>query len=241
MKGINHLVLCARRLDAIRQLYGDLGFTLCPPGQHPFGTGNTIIQLHGSYLELLAVTRPQDVVEHSAGAFSFSAFNRDYLSRHEGFSMLVLDSDDALRDRREWNEAGLTTYEPFQFSRTAHMVDGSEVIVGFSLAFVSNKAAPWLGLFACEHFLPEYYSQASFQTHANGAHRLDDVWISGRGALELESYLEWFLERIPSGTALAGSTCPPASGRSFSRSQPSSRLPSACRRPTLKTVPTWLD
>ena len=62
-----------------------LGFTITPRGQHPFGTGNSIIQLQGIYLELLSVTVPQDVPEHSAGHFSFAAFNRDYLARHEGF------------------------------------------------------------------------------------------------------------------------------------------------------------
>jgi hypothetical protein len=190
MKGINHLVLCANDLDAIRRLYGDLGFTLCPAGQHPFGTGNTIIQLHGTYLELLAVTRPEDIIEHIPGEFSFSAFNRDYLNRHEGFSMMVLDTQDALADINNWKGAGLLTYKPFEFSRTARMPDGSDVTVGFSLAFVSNKAAPWLGLFACQHYRPEYYSQPMYQTHANGAHHLEDVWISGPGSLGLAPYLE---------------------------------------------------
>jgi hypothetical protein len=189
MKGINHLVLCANDLTSIRQLYSDLGFTLCPAGQHPFGTGNTIIQLHGTYLELLSVTRPDDVVEHGPDAFSFSAFNRDYLSRHEGFSMMVLDSDSASEDISAWKKAGLTTYAPFEFSRVARMPDDSDVKVGFSLAFVSNEAAPWLGLFACQHYRPEYYAQAMYQAHANGAHHLEDVWISGPGAIDLAPYL----------------------------------------------------
>lgn len=190
MKGINHLVLCADSLERIRHLYAELGFTLCPAGQHPFGTGNTVIQLHGTYLELLSVTRPQDIVEHAAGSFSFSAFNRDYLKRHEGFSMLVLDTPDAERDIREWQAAGLRTYAPFKFSRQAKLSDGSDVTVGFSLAFTSNETAPWLGLFACQHFRPDYYAQPRYQFHANGAHHLQDVWISGPGALELAPYLK---------------------------------------------------
>lgn len=188
MKGINHLVLAAHSLDQIRQLYLELGFTLTPSGQHPFGTGNTIIQLRGSYLELLAVTRPQDVIEHGPAEFSFSAFNRDYLARHEGFSMMVMDTPDARADRAAWKAAGLQTYDSFDFARLAKMPDGEEVTVGFSLAFVSNKAAPWLGLFACQHFRPQYYAQPHYEQHANGAHDLHDVWVSGTGALDLESY-----------------------------------------------------
>ena len=58
------LCLTGHDLDAMRAAYAALGFTLAPRGQHPFGTGNAVIQLHGSYLELLAVARPQDVPEH---------------------------------------------------------------------------------------------------------------------------------------------------------------------------------
>jgi len=188
VKGINHLVLAAHNLDSIRAHYEALGFKLTASGQHPFGTGNAVIQLHGSYLELLAVTRPQDIIEHGTREFSFSAFNRDYLQRHEGFSMLVLDTGDAASDIREWTAAGLQTYAPFEFSRKARMPDGEDVMVGFSLAFVSNRLAPWLGLFACQHYRPEYYAQPQFMTHSNGAHHVDEVWISGPGALALSGY-----------------------------------------------------
>ena len=126
MKGINHLVLAGRDLEAMRSHYAGLGFTVTPRGQHPFGTGNSLIQLHGSYLELLAVTAPQDVPEHRAGHFSFAAFNRDYLARHQGFSMLVLDTADARADIKAWRAAGLHTYEPFDFSRMAKMPDGGD-------------------------------------------------------------------------------------------------------------------
>src|SRR5215472_4171320 len=107
MKGINHLVLAGHDLEAMRSHYQALGFTVTPRGQHPFGTGNSLVQLHGTYLELLAVTAPNDLPEHRTGQFSFAAFNRDYLKRHEGFSMLVLDTADARADIAAWRAAGL--------------------------------------------------------------------------------------------------------------------------------------
>jgi catechol 2,3-dioxygenase-like lactoylglutathione lyase family enzyme len=189
MKGINHLVLTGRDLRAMRDLYEGLGFTLTAAGQHPFGTGNTIIQLRGSYLELLAVTQPQDVVEHGRNNFSFSAFNRDYLARHEGFSMLVLDTASAADDIARWQAEGLQTYAPFEFSRKARLPDGADVTVGFQLAFVSNPEAPWLGLFACQHFRPDYYAQPQFMAHRNGAKRLREVWICAKDAYRFASYL----------------------------------------------------
>jgi glyoxalase-like protein len=118
VRGINHFVLTARSLDAISAAYERLGFTLAPRGQHPFGTGNVVIQLHGNYIELLSVTRPQDVPEHSEERFSFAAFNRDYLARHEGFSMTAFGTPDAVADRNAWSAEGLKTYEPVE-SRTS--------------------------------------------------------------------------------------------------------------------------
>jgi hypothetical protein len=189
MKGINHLVLAGRDLEAMRSNYQALGFTVTPRGQHPFGTGNSVVQLHGSYLELLTVTISKDVPEHRAGIFSFAAFNRDYLARHEGFSMLVLDTSDARADIQAWRAAGLQTYEPFDFSRMAKMPDGTDVKVGFSLAFVSHPTVPWLGLFACQHYRADYYEQPQYLTHRNCASTVKDVWIVGETAMELASYI----------------------------------------------------
>ncbi|MBA3446099.1 MAG: VOC family protein [Pseudaminobacter sp.] len=200
MKGLNHLVIAAHDLDALCATWAELGFSLTPRGQHPFGTGNAIVQLHGCYLELLSVTIAAEVIEHGARQFSFSAFNRDYLARHEGFSMMVLGTADAAADIAAWRKSGLQTYEPFEFSRLAKMPDSEEVRVGFSLAFVTTPAAPWLGHFACQHYRPEYYAQPHFQRHENTAQRVRDVWISGVGALALANHLSIMIGAPPTVT-----------------------------------------
>jgi Glyoxalase-like domain len=190
MKAINHLVLAGRDLEAMRAHYAGLGFTVTPRGQHPFGTGNSLVQLDGSYLELLAVTAPQNVPEPDPEHFSFAAFNRDFLKRHEGFSMLVLDTPDARADVKAWCAAGLHTYEPFDFSRPAKLADGSEITVSFTLAFVSHPAAPWLGLFACQHHTPEYFAQSLYLQHGNGAKCVQNVWIVGDAAPDLAGFMQ---------------------------------------------------
>ncbi len=182
MRGLNHFVLGAADLDALRALWSGLGFTLTPTGHHPFGTSNTIIQLQGSYIELIAVTRPDLVEDHRAGHFSFSAFVRDYLDRHPGFAMVVFDSADAEADLARWRAGGLAAFAPFRFSRPARLPDGAEVTVGFALAHVTHAGAPWLGHFACQHFLPAYYAQPPYLRHPNGALRVAEAWVSGAGA-----------------------------------------------------------
>ena len=96
--------------------------------------------------------------------------------------MMVLDTPDARADIQSWRSAGLQTYEPYDFSRMAGMPDGTEVKVGFSVAFVSHSAAPWLGLFACQHFMPEYDEQPQYLEHFNGALKILDVWVVGETA-----------------------------------------------------------
>jgi hypothetical protein len=189
MKGINHLVLTAHDLGRLRSAYQALGFTVTSRSQHPFGTGNSIIQLHDSYLELLSVTIPQDVPEHRVGHFSFAAFNRDYLVRHEGFSMLVFDTPDARADITSWRTAGLQTYGPYDFSRMAKMPNGEDIKVGFSSAFVTNPAAPWFGVFACQHPRPEYFAQPQYQNHSNTAWSVQDLWIAGEAAPDLAGFM----------------------------------------------------
>lgn len=188
MRGLNHLVLAGRDLDAMQSLYARLGFTVTPRAQHPFGTGNVVIQLKGCYLELLSVTIPQDVIEHGADSFSFSAFNRDYLDRHEGFSMAVFDTADAAADIAAWKAAGLPTYAPFGFRRPGRLPDGRDITLGFQLAYTSAPQAPWLGHFSCQHFAPEYYEQPQFLEHANAARAVHDVWVSGDGATGLAGH-----------------------------------------------------
>jgi hypothetical protein len=197
MKEINHLVLAAHNLEALRATYAALGFTLCPTGHHPFGTSNTAIQLERNYLELLAVTEPANVFAHTPTTYSFSAFNRDYLARHEGFSMLVLGTDNARGDLARWSSAGIETYEPFDFSRPARMANGDHVTVGFTLAFATNPALPWIGTFSCQHLSPSYFRQPEYQRHANTALGVADVWICGGDAEELAGYFATLADSTP--------------------------------------------
>src|SRR5215467_6004304 len=187
MKGINHLVLASHDLEALRSAYQALGFAVKQRGGLPFGISNSIVQLQGSYLELLSVTG--DVPEHSPGHFSFGAFNRDYLARHEGFSMLVLDTLDARADIASWREAGLQVYEPLDVSRMATMPDGENVKLGWSLAFVTHPGAPWFRVFACQFHRPQFYTQPQYQNHTNTAATVQDVWITGEAAPDLAEFM----------------------------------------------------
>ena len=189
-RGIDHLVLCVHDLDATRRTYETLGFTTTPVAHHPWGTANSLVQLQGCFLELLSVAEPDKIETPGAGAFSFGAFNRDFLTRREGFSMLVFQSEDARRDHAEFAEKGLPEYAPFDFSRQAKLPDGSEATVAFSLAFAINPDMPEAAFFVCQQHAPQYFWKPDYQRHANGARSVAEVLMRAEKPADHAAFFE---------------------------------------------------
>jgi hypothetical protein len=192
MKSIDHLVLCGTDLEAMRKKFAALGFILTPVAQHPFGTHNSLVQLDGLFLELLSLAQPDKIPEHRPGHLSFAAFNRDFLEQGEGFSMLALDSENARGDLASYRQRGLDTYEPFDFSRRAKLPGGEEVVVGFSLAFVSSPHMPRAGFFSCQQHAPQYFWQPQYQNHPNGAVTVLEAALVAERPQEHRGFLESF-------------------------------------------------
>jgi hypothetical protein len=211
MKGIDHLVLCGRDHSAMREAYAALGFTLTPEARHPFGTGNSLVQLEGCFLELLSVFEPDKIFEPEAGRFSFAAFNRDFLAEREGLSMLVLDSIDARADVAAFRASGLRTYEPFDFSRQARLPDGSQATVGFSLAFTTDPQLPNMAFFTCQQHAPEHFWKAQYQRHSNRALTVLEVTMVAAKPSDHAQFLSAFCG-IPSQPVKGGITVRTARG-----------------------------
>lgn len=169
LRGLDHLVVAVNDLDAAGKAYADLGFTVTPVNRHDWGTANRLVQLDGFFIEILTVAEPDKIPEATDATFSFGAFNRDFLARREGASMLVLDSTGPEADRAEFQKAGLRLFEPFSFERVANLADGSTARVGFDLTFAGDPLSPGIGYFTCHNRYPENFWKADFQSHANGA------------------------------------------------------------------------
>ena len=174
-RGIDHLVLCVSDLDRAIAFYRRAGFTTTPRAQHPWGTDNTLVQLQGCFLELLTIARPELIEETAHRRFGFGAFNRDFLARGEGMSMLVFESNDARSDRDALSARGLPPWDVFDFERQARLPDGSSVRVAFSLAFATDERMPHAAFFFCQQHAPEYFWKPEYQRHDNGAHLVDEV------------------------------------------------------------------
>jgi len=175
-RGLDHIVHAVRDLDEAVGLYRRAGFQVGERNVHPraWGTQNHIVQLSGTYVELLALADIADMVPHAPRQFSFGAFNRDFLARGEGLSMLVLQGRGA-PDADEFRKRGIGDFELFEFEREGRRPDGTAIKLAFALAFASDPLAPETGFFTSQHRYPENFWNAEFQKHPNGAERVAGV------------------------------------------------------------------
>jgi catechol 2,3-dioxygenase-like lactoylglutathione lyase family enzyme len=165
-RGLDHIVHAVRDLDAAAAFYERLGFIVGARNRHSWGTHNRIIQLPGFYIELLTMAEPEKLGTDDFSRL-FGAFNRDFLARREGFSMLLLASRDAGQDAAQFRAAGIAASEALRFEREAKRPDGSQTTLGFVLAFARDAAAPEAGFAACQHLAPENFWNPAFQAHPN--------------------------------------------------------------------------
>lgn len=169
-RGLDHVVHAVRDLDAAAEFYRRLGFQVRGPNRHPpvWGTENYIVQFDSCFVELLGLGDTSQAAPHGLRYFSFGIFNRDFLARGQGLSMLVLQGQGAA-DADDFKAAGIGDFELFNFERQATRSDGSAVKVAFSLAFARNQSAPDIAFFTSQQHFPENFWNLAFQHHANTA------------------------------------------------------------------------
>lgn len=168
-RGLDHISHAVRDLDAAAALYERLGFIVGGRNRHAWGTHNRVVQLDCFYVELLTIGEPDKIPPHGPRSFSFGAFQRDFLSRREGLSMLLLDSRDAKADAAAFRAAGIGDFDVFDFEREGRRPDGSAVTLAFSLVFATDARAPDAGFATCQHHFPQNFWNPAVQAHRNGA------------------------------------------------------------------------
>jgi Glyoxalase-like domain len=167
-RGLDHIVHAVRDLDAAAALYKSLGFTVGARNRHPWGTHNHIVQFPGFFIELLTLAEPDKLGDDGFSKL-FGAYNGDFLKRHEGLSLLILESKDARADEAAFRAAGIAASDVMRFEREGRRPDGSAVKVAFSLAFAEDKRARDIHFCICQQHYPENFWNPSFQKHRNGA------------------------------------------------------------------------
>ncbi len=190
-RGLDHIVHAVRDLDAAAELYRRLGFTVGARNRHSWGTHNHLVQLPGFFVELLTVAEPEKLGNDGFSAL-FGTFNRIFLKRHEGLSLLLLESRDAVADAAAFRAAKIGVSDAMHFEREGKRPDGSTVKVAFSLAFARDARAPAIGFAACQQHFPENFWNPAFQQHPNTANGVAGVVLVAENPTDHHIFLSAF-------------------------------------------------
>jgi len=206
-RGLDHIVHAVRNLDAAADLYRRLGFTVGARNRHPWGTHNHIVQLPGFFIELLTMAEPEKL---GSDGFSvlFGLFNSRFLERHQGLSMLILESADAEGDARAFREAAIAASDAMRFEREGKRPDGAPVKVAFSLGFARDAGAPDIGFAVCQQHYPENFWNPAFQSHPNNVTGIASAVIVAENPTDHHIFLSAFagereLQSTSSGITIA--------------------------------------
>lgn len=193
-RGLDHIAHAVHDLDAAAAFYRAAGFQVGSRNRHPpaWGTQNHVVQLPGTFIELLGLADTSHTVPHRERFFSFGAFNCDFLRRGQGLSMLALEGRGAA-DAQAFRDAGIGDFALYEFEREARRPDGSPIKVAFALAFASDKLAPDVGFFTCQHRYPEYFWNPDFQVHPNTAAKVAGVVLVAPHPADHQAFLSTFV------------------------------------------------
>ena len=190
-RGLDHAVHVVHDLDAAAELYRRLGFKVGARNRHTWGTHNHLVQLPGFFVELLTLAEPEKL---GTDGFSnlFGRFNQSFLSRHQGLSILLLESGDAAADAAAFKSAGIAASDAMKFEREGSRPDGSMVKVGFSLAFARDAEAPEIGFATCQQHFPQNFWNPTFQQHPNTASSVAGVVLVAENPTDHHIFLSAF-------------------------------------------------
>ena len=132
IRGIDHVLVGVRDLEAAREIYARLGFTISPRGRHiGWGTANYCIMFPKDYIELLGIVDPAQFT-HNLDRF---------LETREGLLGLAFASDDVALAERALQRAGITPGETRDLKRILEDPAG-EVWPRFKLLHMPPEATP---------------------------------------------------------------------------------------------------
>jgi catechol 2,3-dioxygenase-like lactoylglutathione lyase family enzyme len=162
LRGIDHVLVGVRDLEAAHQTYARLGFTVSPRGRHiGWGTANYCIMFPDDYIELLGIVDPSQFTNN---------LNR-FLETREGLLGLAFASDDVTLAERALRRAGIEPGEMRDLKRILEDPEG-EVWPRFKLLHLPPEATPGTSAFICQHLTPELVWRPEWCRHANSARGL---------------------------------------------------------------------
>ena len=164
--GIDHAVFAVHDLDAARDTFERMGFSLTPRGHHTLGSQNHCIVFGDDYLELLWL--PPDLKSRP--------FIADFLQGGEGLAALALKTENVAAAFDALRSAGLEPSEPMDFSRPVQIAQGRRD-ARFTTLDIGPRHVPCGRMFLCQHRTPELVWRDEWRGHENGAKAIAAVAV----------------------------------------------------------------
>jgi hypothetical protein len=168
IQGIDHAVLVVRDLDAARDTFERMGFTVTPRGHHTIGSQNHCVMFGRDYIELLM--SPADDPHPSRRYYT------EFARAGDGLAGIALSSASAKGAYTELLWAGFQPSDTLEFSRPVALPEGTRE-ARFRVTQPRAGSTPGGRVFVCEHLTRDVVWRPAYQRHANGATGLAAVAI----------------------------------------------------------------
>ncbi|QRZ12158.1 VOC family protein [Paracoccus methylovorus] len=168
VKGVDHIFLLVKDLDASAEAYRRLGFTLSPRGTHSAdkGTANYTFVFQEDYAELLGV-----IADTPSSREKTAMVERD----GEGLRAVACRIDDAHAARKALAALGIKASPVGEFSRPLPLPDGSAGTAAFAVSEFAASETPAGLVFMCQQKTRDMVWRPELQSHANGARALAGI------------------------------------------------------------------
>ncbi|OBZ94003.1 lactoylglutathione lyase [Pararhizobium polonicum] len=190
---LDHLVLPVIDLATARARYEQLGFTVAADALHPFGTENACVFFSDkTYLEPLGIAKREECEAAALAGNVFVARDQAYRFRRgqDGFSAIVVSTQDAAGDHARFREKGISAGEMLEFSRPMTLPDGSQAVGSFRLSFAADLRSPDFFFFSCQRVQPLPSDRSALEAHANGVSGLSEVVLSEPNPTDFQYILQ---------------------------------------------------
>lgn len=165
--GIDHALVGVADLEAARDSYARLGFTVTPRGRHiGWGTGNYTVMFENDYLELIGVVDPTQPIHNL----------EEFLKTGSGLLNVALATADADGTVQWLRSHSANATEPQDLQRLLDVGDQEETL-RFRNVFLPPELTPGLNTFACQHLTPEKVRRTAWLSHPNGARGISEVTV----------------------------------------------------------------
>jgi hypothetical protein len=167
-RALDHFVIAVRDLPTAARQYGRLGFQVSGVMRHiEIGTCNCIIQLQGTYLELVG-DLPQGIP-----ALRDRMMPR--LRCGDGLAIVSLDSTDLEADSLALEREGLRPTPILSARRAVELPDGTSAETDSRCIYAWRPERLYSSLFLTRHHKPEVIWVREYQRHPNRADRVAGI------------------------------------------------------------------